>query len=67
MAGGPELPGVLGALTPLLDRYGYGAIATLIILEDFGTPAPGEIVLVADAVYAGTGGLRRHRAGKASK
>lgn len=57
LAGGPELPGVLGELAPLLDRYGYAAIAVLIILEDFGIPAPGETVLIAGAVYAGAGRL----------
>ncbi|GDY32674.1 DedA family protein [Gandjariella thermophila] len=57
MAGGPSLPGALGALGPLLDRYGYLAVATLITLEDFGVPAPGETVLIAAAVYAGTGRL----------
>src|SRR5918998_4533856 len=30
---GPELPGVLGALAPLLNRYGYAAITAVIILE----------------------------------
>ena len=41
MAGAPELPGVLGSLTPLLDHYGYLAIAGMITLEDFGVPVPG--------------------------
>jgi membrane protein DedA with SNARE-associated domain len=57
MAGAPELPGVLGSLAPLLDHYGYLAIGGLIMLEDFGVPAPGETVLIAGAVYAGTGHL----------
>ncbi|HJQ48448.1 MAG TPA: DedA family protein [Amycolatopsis sp.] len=58
MAGGPpELPGVLGSLAPLLNHYGYLAIAGLILLEDFGIPAPGETVLIAGAVYAGAGQL----------
>lgn len=51
------LPGVLGALAPLLDRYGYLAVAALLFLEDFGVPAPGETVLIAAAVYAGAGQL----------
>jgi hypothetical protein len=50
MAGPPELPGVLGNLAPLLDHYGYLAIAGLITLEDSGVPAPGEAVLIAGAV-----------------
>ena len=58
MAGGPpELPGVLGSLAPLLNHYGYLAIAGLILVEDFGIPAPGETVLIAGAVYAGAGQL----------
>jgi membrane protein DedA with SNARE-associated domain len=48
---------VLGVLAPLLNRYGYAAIAALITLEDFGVPAPGETVLIAAAVYAGAGQL----------
>ena len=51
----PPLPGVLGTLAPLLDHYGYLAVAGLITLEDFGVPVPGETVLIAAAVYAGTG------------
>jgi hypothetical protein len=50
---GPELPGVLGSLAPLLDRDGYLVIGGLILVEDFGVPAPGETVLIAGAVYAG--------------
>jgi membrane protein DedA with SNARE-associated domain len=48
---------VLGVLAPLLNRYGYAAIIAVIILEDFGIPAPGETVLIAAAVYAGAGQL----------
>jgi membrane protein DedA with SNARE-associated domain len=57
MAGAPVLPGLLGSLAPLLDQYGYLAVAGLIMLEDFGVPAPGETVLIAGAVYAGAGHL----------
>lgn len=53
----PALPGFLGALAPLLDRYGYVAVAGLVLVEDFGVPAPGEAVLIAAAVYAGAGQL----------
>jgi hypothetical protein len=49
----PPLPGALGPLAPLLDHYGYLAVAGLITLEDFGVPVPGETVLIAAAVYAG--------------
>jgi membrane protein DedA with SNARE-associated domain len=48
-----ELPGVLGSLAPLLDRYGYLAVAALIGVESFGVPAPGQTVLIVAAVYAG--------------
>jgi membrane protein DedA with SNARE-associated domain len=53
----PPLPGALGALAPLLNHYGYLAVAGLIALEDFGVPVPGETVLIAAAVYAGAGQL----------
>lgn len=53
----PVLPGFLGALAPLLDHYGYLAVGGLVLVEDFGVPAPGETVLIAAAVYAGAGQL----------
>ncbi|MEV4314852.1 DedA family protein [Actinocrispum sp. NPDC049592] len=53
----PQLPGILGSLAPLLDHYGYLGIGGLILVEDFGIPAPGETVLIAGAVYAGAGHL----------
>jgi membrane protein DedA with SNARE-associated domain len=51
------LPGFLGSLAPLLDQYGYLAVGGLVLVEDFGIPAPGETVLIAAAVYAGAGQL----------
>jgi membrane protein DedA with SNARE-associated domain len=51
------LPGFLANLAPILDHYGYVAVGGLITIEDFGVPSPGETVLVAGAVYAGTGRL----------
>jgi membrane protein DedA with SNARE-associated domain len=53
----PPLPGFLAAVAPALDNFGYLAVALLIMLEDFGVPVPGETVLIAAAVYAGTGRL----------
>jgi membrane protein DedA with SNARE-associated domain len=53
----PQLPGVLGSLAPLLDHYGYLAVAGLIMLVDCGVPAPGETVLIAGPVDAGAGHL----------
>ena len=51
------LPGLLGTVAPVLDNYGYLAVAVLILVENFGVPAPGETILVAASVYAGTGRL----------
>jgi membrane protein DedA with SNARE-associated domain len=51
------LPGLLGTMAPVLDNYGYLAVAALILVENFGVPAPGETILVAASVYAGTGRL----------
>ena len=53
----PHLPGVLHSLEPTLDRYGYAAVAGLVLVEDFGVPVPGETVLILGAVYAGAGRL----------
>lgn len=53
----PQLPGFLNALTGPLQDYGLWAIIALVFLEDFGIPLPGETILIAGAVYAGSGGL----------
>lgn len=53
----PHLPGLFASLAPVLDHYGYLAVASLVLLEDFGVPVPGETILIAAAVYAGTGQL----------
>lgn len=53
----PPLPGFLGSLAPLLNHYGYLAVGGLVLVEDFGVPAPGETILIAAAVYAGAGQL----------
>jgi membrane protein DedA with SNARE-associated domain len=53
----PPLPGFLDALSSPLQHFGVWAIALLIMLEDFGIPVPGETILIAGAVYAGTGRL----------
>lgn len=52
-----NLPGVLADLAPVLNQYGYLAVGGFLFLEDFGVPAPGETILIAAAVYAGTGQL----------
>lgn len=53
----PQLPGVFADLAPILNHYGYVAVAGFILLEDFGVPVPGETILIAAAVYAGAGQL----------
>lgn len=52
-----QLPGFLQALAPVLDHWGYLAVAFLVFLEDFGVPSPGETVLIAASIYAGAGRL----------
>jgi len=51
------LPGLLANLAPVLDHYGYLAVGGFVALEDFGIPLPGETILIAAAVYAGSGRL----------
>ncbi|MEU6853031.1 DedA family protein [Actinacidiphila alni] len=53
----PPLPGVLGGLAPVLNHWGYWAVGGLVLVEDFGVPAPGETILIAAALYAGAGQL----------
>ena len=50
-----ELPGFLNSLAPVIHHYGVWAIVLFVFLEDFGVPVPGETVLIAGAVFAGTG------------
>ncbi len=57
MSVAPALPGVFHSLEPLLNNYGYLAVAGLVFVEDFGVPVPGETILIAAAVYAGAGRL----------
>jgi len=38
MSAAPALPGVFHSLEPLLDNYGYLAVAGLVFVEDFGVP-----------------------------
>ncbi|MFD4397428.1 hypothetical protein [Kitasatospora sp. NPDC058478] len=51
------LPGTLAGLAglaPLLDHYGYPAVALLVLLDNCGIPVPGQTALVLASVYAGT-------------
>jgi membrane protein DedA with SNARE-associated domain len=43
-----------GELPHLLSTYGYGAVGGLAALESVGVPLPGETILIAAAVIAGT-------------
>jgi membrane protein DedA with SNARE-associated domain len=52
-----QLPGAFNALEPTLRHYGYLAVGGVLFLEDFGVPLPGETMLIAAALYAGTGSL----------
>ena len=53
----PPLPGFLHSLAGPLDHFGYWAVLLLVMVEDFGVPVPGETILIAASVYAGTGRL----------
>jgi membrane protein DedA with SNARE-associated domain len=53
----PGLPGPLAALAPVLDHYGYLAVAGLVLVESFGVPAPAQTLLIVAGVYAGEGRL----------
>jgi membrane protein DedA with SNARE-associated domain len=52
-----HIPAIIQSLAPVIDKYGYLAVGGLLLLEDFGIPAPGETVLIAAAFYAGLGQL----------
>jgi membrane protein DedA with SNARE-associated domain len=53
----PVLPGFLNDLSSPLNHYGLWAVLALVLIEDFGIPVPGETVLIAAAVFAGSGRL----------
>jgi len=53
----PVLPGFLNSLASPLAHYGLWAILVLVLIEDFGIPVPGETVLIAGAIFAGSGRL----------
>ena len=37
-----------------VSTYGYGAVALAVGIESIGIPFPGETILLAAAIYAGT-------------
>lgn len=45
---------MLTQLTHLLASYGYWGVFTMVALESFALPFPGETVLITAAIYAGT-------------
>ena len=47
-----ELAHELARVQPLLDRYGYGAVALAVGAEGAGIPTPGQTLLIAAAVDA---------------
>ena len=51
-----HVPGFITALAPIINRYGYLGVATLVMIEDFGILVPGETVLIAAAFFAGAEG-----------
>jgi membrane protein DedA with SNARE-associated domain len=52
------LPGVFQAIAPLLDHYGYLAVAALLFLTNLGSPVTlGATIFLAAAIYAGAGRL----------
>ncbi len=56
--GKTPLPPFLSAVQGPLDHYGIWAVGLLVLLENIGVPViPGELALIAGAIYAGTGQL----------
>ncbi|HEX4292477.1 MAG TPA: DedA family protein [Trebonia sp.] len=53
----PALPGFLNALASPLAHYGLWAVFFFVLVEDFGIPVPGETVIIAASIYAGSGRL----------
>ena len=41
-------------MTRLLATYGYWAVVLFVAIESIGVPFPGEMMLLAAAIYAGT-------------
>jgi len=49
-----EYAGLIHHLAPLISVYGSWLVAAIIALECVGVPLPGETILVAAALYAGS-------------
>lgn len=52
-----HLPGGLRHFEGTLHHYGYLAVGGSLFFENVGIPLPGQLILIAGAVYAGFGGL----------
>jgi len=52
-----ELPSFLHGVAPILDSWGYLAVAGVIGVESFGVPAPGQTIMVLASIYASWGRL----------
>jgi membrane protein DedA with SNARE-associated domain len=57
MAPVDDLPSFLHGVAPILDRWGYLAVAGVIGVESFGVPAPGQTIMIAAAIYSSWGRL----------
>jgi membrane protein DedA with SNARE-associated domain len=57
LASGTPLPGFLNSLAGPLNHYGLLAVLFFVLIEDFGIPVPGETILIAASIYAGSGRL----------
>jgi membrane protein DedA with SNARE-associated domain len=51
------LPGVFNHFAGTLRHYGYFAVGFTLLVENMGIPLPGELVLIAAALYAANGEL----------
>ena len=49
--------GFFAGVNHYIEHYGYLAVALGILLEDFGLPTPGEMLLITGAISASTGAL----------
>ena len=48
---------MIAFFTHFVARFGYVAVAVLVMLEGFGIPLPGETAIVTAAAFAGNGAL----------
>ena len=55
-----EIEHEIANVKPILDRYGYGAVAVAVGVEGAGIPAPGQTLMIAAAVDAASSHARLH-------